>query len=212
MRLFASLGLSIVFYAVSAHAQNSPSSAPSNVIRPGAMNTICGTPLKSPDGNNPPVSGEKKCVTVFVPGCPINMHVSQGIGGGMLAVDENGIQRRVFAPRLRLSLNDLRPGRSDQKIVSATVTVRGNAGIGHFHRLNAVPGSKAKPEPIVRTLSVDLANWGAGGVEGDFRLPGFAFASRIDLESVTYEDGTTWKLSGVETCRVAPDLLMLINY
>lgn len=212
MRVSTGLCLVILLSALSARAQNTPTTAPSSLIQPGAVNTICGTPLTIPDGHHPSGSNETRCVTVFVPGCPIDMRVRQGIGGGMLAVDENGIQRRVFAPRLRLFLNDLRPGRADQKIVSATVTVRGVAGKAHFHRLNSVPALNAQSGSIVRTLSVDLANWGDRGVEGDFRLPGFASASRIDLESVTYANGSTWKLAGTETCRVAPDLLMLINH
>jgi hypothetical protein len=58
---------------------------------------------------------------------------------------------------------------------------------------------------------VGLADWGEPAVSGDFGLPGFASASRVDLDSVTYSDGTVWKLAGNEMCHVAPDPMMLIN-
>jgi hypothetical protein len=60
------------------------------------------------------------------------------------------------------------------------------------------------------TLTVRLAEWGEPGVSGDFRLPGFVTASRVDLQAVTYKDGSNWKLAGTETCRVAPDLVMRV--
>lgn len=153
----------------------------------------------------------------MVPACPIDMHVRQGIGGGMIAVDENGMKRRVFAPRLRLFLNDLRPGKSDQQIISAKVTVHGSNGKARVHPVDANADSDAggngdlKSGVVQRTLNVDLGNWGEPGASGDFRLPGFISTSRVDLESVTYQDGSTWKLSGTETCHVAPDFLMLVS-
>ncbi len=58
--------------------------------------------------------------------CPIDMHVGQGIGGAMVAVDESGVKRQVFAHRLRLFLNDLRTSKPSQRIVSAAVTVHGS--------------------------------------------------------------------------------------
>jgi len=148
-----------------------------------------------------------------VSGCPIDMHVRQRVGGGTVAVDENGVKHRVFAPRLRLFLNDFRTSNSGQKIVSATVTVRGSNGKEHMQRLDTLPdqGRNSESGSITRTLNVDLGTWGEPGVSGDFRLQGFTSASRVELESVTYEDGSTWKLSGGESCWVSPDPMMLIN-
>lgn len=139
--------------------------------------------------------------------CPINMHVGQGIGGAMLAVDENGVKRLVFAPRLRLFLNDLRSDKSSQRIVSAAVTVHGSNGKPTLRPIN----SQTKPSDRELSLTVSLAEWGEPGVSGDFRLPGFISADRIDLQSITYEDGSIWKLSGGESCRVAPDPIMLVG-
>lgn len=45
----------------------------------------------------------------------------------------------------------------------------------------------------------------------DLRLPGFTTVSRIDIDSVTFEDGKIWHSSPTRACHVAPDLLMLIG-
>jgi len=139
--------------------------------------------------------------------CPINMHVGQGIGGAMVAVDENGIKRQVFAPRLRLFLHDVRKDKPSERILSATVTVHGTNNKPKVRPIE----SEMDQREMEKTLTVNLADWGEPGVSGDFRLPGFTSANRIDLQSVTYEDGSTWKLSGGESCRVAPDPIMLVD-
>lgn len=213
MRVVAGFTLITLLSGISVFAQTAASPGGSNRIQPGAANTICGTRLQLNDENHAKGGSETTCVTVFVPGCPIDMRVRQGIDGGMLAVDKNGEMRLVFEPRLSLSLNDLRPGTSGPKMVSAIVTVRGTGGKAHIQPLHALPASRSDSasRPLVRTLNVDLADWGQPGVSGDFRLPGFTSARQIELQSVTYEDGSTWKPSGNETCRVAPDPIMLIN-
>ena len=186
MRVAASLGVFILISVGSSVAQTAPPAQNPTLFRFDPV--IVRTPM--------------------LPACPIDMHVRQGIGGGMVAVDENGVKRPVFAPRYRLLLNDLRkPG---QKIVSAMVTVRG--WNGKARALPADSDSDGKSGSIQRTLSVDLVGWGEPGVEGDFRLPGFTSANRVDLQAVTYEDGSTWKLAPTDTCRVAPDPLMLVGH
>ena len=128
-------------------------------------------------------------------------------------MDGNGEKQKILGPRLRLFLNDLRPSKSSERIVSATVTVHGSSGKGRILPLDSDSHRywDLNSAQLDRTLTVNLAAWGEPGVSGDFRLPGFVTTSRIDLQSVTYEDGSTWKLAGTETCRVAPDLLMRVG-
>jgi len=185
MRVAANLGVFILISVVSSVAQT-------------------GSPAQNPTLLR---SDPATLRTRMIPPCPIDMHVRQGIGGALVAADENGVKRPVLAPRYRLLLNDVR--KSGQKIVSATVTVRG--WNGKARALPADSDSDLKSGTIQRTLTVNLAAWGEPGVEGDFRLPGFTSASRVDLQAVTYEDGSTWKLAPTDTCRVAPDPLMLVG-
>jgi len=143
----------------------------------------------------------------MVQGCPVDMRVRQRMGGATVEVDSNGVKRNVFAQRLRLILNSLRHDDAGRNAVSAMVTV---FGTGPKARMQSLPPESAQ-NSMVRPFKVDLAHWGDPGVSGEFLLPGYTSASRVDLESITYDDGTTWKVKKNEGCRVAPDPLMLIN-
>jgi hypothetical protein len=213
MRFAAGCAAFFLLSGISAVAQ---STAPTTTTPPQAGNFTCTFETLHPDGKKHGKGNtitECRSTVVVPPACPVDMHVRQGFGGGMIAVDESGVRRKVFAPRLRLFLNDVRKEKAGQTIVSATVTVHGSSGKARMLPLDAGSGGHddLKSEDVERTLSVDLANWGEPGVSGDFRLPGLTSARRIDLQSVTYEDGSTWKLSGDQTCHVAPDPVMLIN-
>jgi hypothetical protein len=138
--------------------------------------------------------------------CPLDMSVRQGIGGNMMAVDKNGKQVEMFAARLILLLSDVRrEHQTEARMVEATVTVHGTTAKGQV--LPADTGQDASGD-IVKTLTVRLAADGEPEVSGDIRLPGFTSTRMVDLQSVAYDDGSTWKLSGTETCHVPPDMVM----
>ena len=63
------------------------------------------------------------------------------------------------------------------------------------------------------TKTLDLAFTAAEGQSTSTNLvvPGFTSVSSIVLDSVTYANGSTWKFSSHETCKVAPDPLMLVD-
>lgn len=211
MRVVAVFAGLIAISGLSAAGQYAPppTTTLSNGVAGGCFTTV--QPMDSKHGKGSTVT---ECKTVVVePTCPVDMRVRQRMGGSMVAVDENGVKRRIFAQRLRLFLNDQRSGKADQKIVSATVTVHGTTDKERIQRLDQrIDPWDLKSADKVRTFTVDLANWGGPGVTGDFQLPGFTSSRRVDLESVVYEDGSTWKLSGNETCHVAPDLLMPVEH
>ncbi len=141
--------------------------------------------------------------------CPLQMSVRQGVGGNMMAVDQNGKQVEMFAQRLKLLLNDLRQEhQSSARIVEATVTVHGTTARGQI--LPADTRQDASGE-IAKTLTVRLTAHGEPQVSGDIRLPGFTSTRMVDLESVAYDDGSTWKLSGTGTCHVPPDMVMPVS-
>ena len=201
MRVVAGLSAILALSGIPAVAQYS---APTTTI-PDSVGVTCLEDTQPVDPKHPDGSAQMTCTATPVQGCPVDMRVRQRMGGDTVAVDANGVKRKVFAQRLRLILNSFRQDNSGREVVSATVTVHGTGtearmrplGAGNDHGdLNS--GSKA------RTLSVSMSNWGEPGVAGDFLLPGFTSASRVDLESITYDDGSTWKLSKNETCQVAP--------
>jgi hypothetical protein len=204
--VFSVLSLSV---GIPAMGQSTP---PASAL-PQSASVVCTERLQPDNGKLGNEGTLILCTTGQVQGCPVDMRVRQKMSGGTVAVDENGVKRKVFAQRLRLILNSLRPGNSGQKAVSATVTVHGTSGTARLQPLGPVSNHvrDLSSGSMVRTLRVGLGDWGDQGVSGDFFLPGFTSASQVDLESVTYEDGTTWKLSNNESCRVAPDPLMLIE-
>ena len=140
--------------------------------------------------------------------CPLDMHVRQGIGSRMMAVDKHGSQVEMFAARLKLLLKDLRPDRPAGQMVEATVTVHGLNGANQI-----VPADEQRnrSSEAVKTLNVRLAPDGEPEVSGDLRLPGFTATLMVDLDSVTYDDGAVVRFSGSSACHVPPDMLMPVG-
>jgi len=203
MRVAAGISLFLFLSGLSGLAQTAPTAGNQPTLHPDAASFTCES---TTEPGKPPTT---VCKTPLAPVCPIDMRVHQGVGGGMVAVDKDGVKRHVFAQRLRLFLNELRPADSGRRMVSATVTVQGSNGKARMQPLDGDSGVNAAN--VKRTISVDLQNWGEPGVSGDIRLPGFTSAGMVYLQSITYDDGSTWKVSARETCRVAPDPLMLIG-
>lgn len=182
MRIVLSLGFVLICWALSSLAQQK-----GPVLQPGVHLTD----------------------SVQAAMCPLQMRVRQGIGGNMMAVDGNGKQVEIFAQRLKLLLNDVRrEHESEARMVEATVTVHGTSAKGQV--LPADTRRVASGE-IVKTLTVRLTANGEPEVSGDIRLPGFTSTRMVDLESVAYDDGSTWKLSGTDTCHVPPDMVMPVG-
>ncbi|HET6207637.1 MAG TPA: hypothetical protein VFD98_12565 [Terracidiphilus sp.] len=141
--------------------------------------------------------------------CPLDMRVRQGVGAKTMAVDRNGRQMEMFAARLILLLKDARREQPvEARMVGATVTVHGTTARGQVLPADTRQGASGE---VVKTLEVRLTAYGEPEVSGDLLLPGFTSARMVDLESVTYDDGSTWRLSGTDTCHVAPDLLMPVK-
>jgi hypothetical protein len=65
---------------------------------------------------------------------------------------------------------------------------------------------------ISKTLNVTFAPEDEKSVSAELVLPGFSSVTFVQLKSVTYQDGSAWKVDGQaeQACRVAPDPLMLI--
>ena len=202
MRIVAGLAAFFLAGAVSAVAQYAP--LPTTTLPDAAVSCTGPAQPVTPDGKTPSVPA---CKTTVVQGCPIDMRVRQRSGGAAISVDEYGIKRRVFAQKLRLILNGFRPEDGGRKAVSAMVTVHGT---GTKTRMRPL-GSGSDDDSMVKPFSVNLAHWDEPGFAGDFLLTGFTSASVVYLESVTYDDGSTWKFSRNDRCRVAPDPLMLIK-
>jgi hypothetical protein len=102
--------------------------------------------------------------------------------------------------RLILTNPDLR------RMVSARVRVHGLSGKGHVTQTLAGPD---RPD-ATSIVDVQLTQGAGKEVYGDLRVPNMTAVLTIDLNSVTYADGSTSNFSGREACHIAPDPLMPI--
>jgi hypothetical protein len=137
------------------------------------------------------------------------MRVRQGIGTQMLEA-KDGRRVRTFASRLRLNLFNFKAEKTaSTEIVKATVTVRGlNGKAGMIPAL----GSDGRSSEITRTMTVSFALDDDKSYWTDLVLPGLTSARMVNLESVTYADGSTWNFRDHGGwCQSAPDPLMLIT-
>ncbi len=142
------------------------------------------------------------------PECPLSMHVRQAAGGQMIATDKSGAQVKMFAAHLRLQLSDSRPNRTSQRMVNATVTVRGWNGKA---KVLPADSSFAPNGDLVKTFTVQLTGGGLPDALAELHLPGFTAARMVELESITFDDGQVWSFKGSSACRAAPDPFMPVG-
>lgn len=107
--------------------------------------------------------------------------------------------------------------RDGRKIVSATVTAHGYSPAPGSMDLVAQdlvaqfsPPPKSHSREIAKTLAITFHAADDGAFTAELPLPGFSAVTMIDLNSVTYSDGTTWNAPARNQCRVAPDPVLLI--
>jgi hypothetical protein len=133
-------------------------------------------------------------------GCPIGMRVEQGAGGQVLQADD--AQSRGIAQQFRLIMSSL----NSVDIVGAQVTAHGFAAKPRY-----LPAQDAQPGSPDLTKTIDLKPTikSKGNAYSDVRLPSFTAVSLIDLDSVTYADGSTWHSSAGKTCHVVPGLMLI---
>ena len=112
-------------------------------------------------------------------------------------------QPATLDQRIRLTITNL----SAHDIVSADVTAHGFSG-----KWRAVPLSDAEPVPdLAKQLKVTLAVKGNGSASHDLALPHFTTVTAIDLNAVTYADGSSWHAATPSLCSVAPSMIMLVS-
>lgn len=170
----------------------------SNAPKEQGVSTVTGASLTSQ-----PVQ------TIILPGyrCPISMHARQG-SSLQLQWADNGKKQPVMTPTLELMPQDQRV------IVSASVTVHGYSGGGGALTpavANSVLKDQKSRKDVNRTLTLRFKPSEPGKVSAQFSLTGMTVIESIGLNSVTYADGSTWKLSADRGCTVAPDPLLLVD-
>ena len=117
----------------------------------------------------------------------------------------NGPQKDLaYSPRVHLIFGN----RKSREIVAVSVTVR---GLGPWARVVPADGGSKDSHKLAKTVDLKLNVATGKNVEEDVTLKSFASITRVDLESVEYADGTSWKASAVQSCHIVPDMFMLVS-
>jgi hypothetical protein len=135
-------------------------------------------------------------------GCPVAMLVRHESGQHRVDVG-NQPGPEPLGMRLKFVLTSPRR----DPITSARITIRGLNGKSHIVRT----GNHAASADIEKTMSVNLVPGEDRNSNVELIAPGFVVVDSIQLNSVTYASGSTWKFAGNHVCQVAPDPLVLVS-
>jgi hypothetical protein len=133
-------------------------------------------------------------------GCPVGFYA--GHSNSLTQLRAQDVRPGVISQSLNVRMSNS----THHDIVSAQITVH---GLSPLHRItpagaDAVNGDLTKQVQL--ELSVDAGKQSAT----DLRVYGFTSIRRIDLDSLTYADGTTWTASAQHRCSVTPNGMMLV--
>jgi len=130
------------------------------------------------------------------------MHASQSLWNHTIAV-QKGLGSHKFGQRLSLVLKDTRRAR----ITGATVRVHGLTGKNRMLQT----GDRSDAAESATTIHLSFGPKNDNEAVGDLWIPGFTAVTNVELQEVSYSDGSVWRVSGLDICRVQPDPIMLIT-
>jgi hypothetical protein len=144
--------------------------------------------------------------------CPIGLEVKHATGLPTAISAEGPTINGKALPygQVRLSVQNLGihlilTNLSPQSIVSAQVVVH-----GFSNKWRYVPLSGADPD-LATTVDVALDVKGNGQASRNLSLSHFTAITAVDVNGITYADGSTWRTSSPGACSASPDLFMLVN-
>ena len=138
--------------------------------------------------------------------CPVSLRAQQAPGGDRIVV--NGVLPTGTAQNLHLIVSA--PG--SRRVVAANVTVRGFSNKTRVLQTtqSGNSGDAAKTLDVRFPVGPDPAT-SDKEISADLAVPGLTAVTVIDLNSVTYSDGSTWKLAAGSKCRSWIDGVMLVS-
>jgi hypothetical protein len=148
-----------------------------------------------------PEEAQRAAANLLANSCPVSLHASQAPGGDRMEVN----RVRIQDPAQRLHLTVTNP--QARRIVAASVTVRGFAGKARVVQTRSAQDTS----DAAKTMDVKFPSELGRETSADLAVPGLSAVTVIDLNSVTYSDGSTWKLASGSVCRSPIDGFMLIG-
>jgi hypothetical protein len=134
--------------------------------------------------------------------CPVSVRAQQAANWSRREVDN----KPPKGPAQRLHLTLVNP--DSTRITGATVTVR---GLTPRNRVTQTQLSTGDSSDAAKTLSITFTAGLGKDVASDLLVPGLSAVYSIDLDSIAYADGSTWKLAAGKVCRTPIDGFMLIS-
>jgi hypothetical protein len=132
-------------------------------------------------------------------GCPVSMRAQHRSNPSLMNARDAAPE--PLAQRIHLTASG---ATYSSGILSIKVTVRGTTA-----KARMLPVSQAGLSDAA--MAFDLRADQANAVASDLLLRGFTSVQAIDLESVTYADGSIWVTSAARSCSITSDNLMLVS-
>ena len=153
-------------------------------------------------GSNCPIGVEANLV-----GLPSVSNAGPSINGQPAQRKKPSLEgQQVTKDSLQLHLDVSNP--SSRDIVAAQFTVH-----GFSRKLRVIdPSDPSNAPDLWKTVDVALDVQGKGHASSELSLTHFtAIITSIDLDSVTYADGTQWQAPSPGACSTIPDMVMRIS-
>jgi hypothetical protein len=136
--------------------------------------------------------------------CPVNMQASHTSGFPVsMNAGPQGATPRGLYQQIHLTMKNL----VSHEIMSAQITAHGYSNKQKMREL----ASASQGPDLSKTMEVVLDVKGNGHASSDLTFHHFTAVSSIDVNSITYADGSTWRSSSPGACRVIPDGFMLVS-
>lgn len=152
------------------------------------------------------VNGVQTLVLATPPGlssCPVSMR-AQHLSDGSLMKTGKTAHPAGLGQRLHLTLKNP----DAKQIAGASVTIRGMTPRGRVMQTLSTAGDSSD---ATRQMSVSFSTESDGSATADLWVSGITAVQSVELDSVAYSDGSTWKVAAGDACRITPDPLMLIS-
>jgi hypothetical protein len=134
--------------------------------------------------------------------CPVAMQAQRGADGSTMMLA--GGAHRGIGQQLQLTLNNPKLA----TISAIRITVHGWDVKGRTLPAGETTSSYASAS---RTLDLTLSIGASQTADTDIWVSGLTAVDSIDLDQVSYTDGSSWESSTLQACRIMPNPIMLIS-
>lgn len=135
--------------------------------------------------------------------CPVSLQARRQ---GAVVMRNTGDEQQDRTPAQQLELTLFNSHR--RNVVSVVLKVHGYDG--SVQMMPADPIRRGSHD-VSRTVEVNLSVLGGRSASTDLTMRKFAAVSRIEVESIAFADGTSWRAAEPGQCSFTPELYMLVG-